>query len=67
MSLDAKIEVTELKIVALGKAQSELMEELEMIKKQKSKPAPPVRRDLKKVRMQEVENFYTKRKLKRAI
>lgn len=67
MDLNAKIEVLGLKSVALAKAQSELTAELEKVKKHAAKPVPPVRRNLKSKRMQEVENFYTKRQLNKAV
>lgn len=67
MNIHAKIEVLELKTVALGKAQSELMEKLEQLKKQEAKPASPVRRNLKQKRMEEIELFYTKRQLTKSI
>ena len=66
MNVDAKIQVIELKTVALAKARSELNAELEKVKKHAANPVPLVRKKLKNVRMQEVENFYTKRKLNKS-
>lgn len=65
MDIKAKIVSLELKIVALGRAQRELMEELEKLKKQSAKPVPPVRLNRQAKTMQDIEDFYTKRKLKK--
>jgi len=66
MNVDAKIQAIELKTVALAKAQSELNAELEKVKKHAANPVPQIRKKLKDLRLQEVENFYTKRKLNRS-
>ncbi|HMK03682.1 MAG TPA: hypothetical protein VK489_05805 [Ferruginibacter sp.] len=67
MDIKADIEVIERKIVALEKAQSELKEKLERLKIKAAKPASPVRRNLKAKRIQEIENFYTKRQLNKKL
>lgn len=66
MDLKAKISTLELKTVALAKALSEHDAELEKVKKQVTNPVPLVRKNLKANRMQQIENFYTKRKLNKS-
>ena len=63
MNLTSQIQKNELKLVALAKAQSEIEQELGKIKKLSTCPAP-FRRKLKDRRTQEIENFYTNRKIK---
>lgn len=61
MNIDAKIKTIKAKIVALAKAQSRLILELEQLENKQAEPAPAGRKNLKRIRIQEVENFYTKR------
>lgn len=64
MSKNPEIQALELKIVASRKVQTELDAKLEKLQMRVASPAPPRR---KKKRLQEIEDFYTKRKLKKAI
>ena len=66
MSKNPEIQALELKIVASRRVQTELDAKLEKLQLRVASPAPP-RRQLIKKRLQEIEDFYTKRKLKKAI
>lgn len=66
MSKNPEIQALELKIVASRKVQTELDAKLEKLQMRVASPAPP-RRQLIKKRLQEIEDFYTKRKIKKAI
>lgn len=65
MNLQLKIELIELKIVALGKALSKAVGELEELKTTAKQPTLPAKRNLKKKRLQEIENYYTGLQLKK--
>lgn len=66
MSKNPEIQALELKIVASRRVQTELDAKLEKLQLRVASPAPP-RRQLIKKRLHEIEDFYTKRKLKKAI
>lgn len=65
MNLVAKIESIELRIVALGKALSEATGELEKVKVMASEPTSRAKRNLKKKRVQDIEQYYTGLQLKK--
>lgn len=66
MSKNHEIQALELKIVASRRVQTELDAKLEKLQMRVASPAPS-RRQLIKKRLQEIEDFYTKRNLKKAI